>query len=170
MNLNGGGGVAGLKVIPIFSVTAWKLIICWILVALFCVISVLIAPSMRNFYATFLSVLIFCSYIYNLKLFNDNLSDAANKTWIVPLIYSLVLLLVSVFYSIPVRWLEGVKENFGVFESFYYCLITLTTVGYGEFHPSGYAGQVLSSSMAIVGTIHMIMFISILVSNLKIKK
>lgn len=102
-----------------------------------------------------------------MKLLNENLSDVESKLWIAPLLYSVILILMSMFYCIPVMLLDGVDGNFGTFESFYFCLITLTTVGYGEFHPSGYTGQILSSSMALVGTIHMIMFISILVSNLK---
>lgn len=152
------------------SKAGWKFILCWILVAAFSAVSVLLTAERYEIYATFLSVLIFSSYIYTLKLFIQNFSDLKDKLWVVPLIYSAMLVFLSIFFSMPVMWLEGTNIKTGIFEAFYYCLITLTTVGYGEFHPAGYRGQILSSSMALVGTTHMIMFISILVSNLRTYK
>lgn len=149
------------------SQTSKKNIGCWAVVLLFCTISAWIPAGYHDYYATFLGVLIFFSYIYNLKLLTENFSDVDSKLWITPLLYSATLTLFSLFYSLPVILLDAVKFNIGNFEAFYYCLITLTTVGYGELHPAGYKGQMLASSMALVGTTHMIMFISILVSNLK---
>jgi potassium channel LctB len=149
------------------SQTSKKNIGCWAVVLVFCAISAWIPAEYYKLYGTFVSVLIFSSYIYTLKLLNENFSDIESNLWMVPLLYSVILIIFSLFYCLPVMLLDGVKVNIGAFESFYYCLITLTTVGYGELHPSGYTGQILSSSMALVGTTHMIMFISILVSNLK---
>tara|TARA_R110002012_G_scaffold183364_1_gene349780 strand:- start:3474 stop:3941 length:468 start_codon:yes stop_codon:yes gene_type:complete len=149
------------------SQTSKKILVSWIVVAIFCAISFLIPTGYYELYATFVSLLIFSLYIYTLKLFNEKFSDVESKLWMVPLAYSLMLLILSLSYSFPVQYLKAVEANIGTFEAFYYCLITLTTVGYGELHPAGYTGQILSASMALVGTAHMIMFISILVGNLK---
>lgn len=144
-----------------------KFAMCWLVVLVLSWASVFFPVTVYEYYATFISILIFCIYMYSLKLFSENFYDVASKVWMVPIVYALMLVIMSMAYSLPVVLLDGVKPNFGNFESFYYCLITLTTVGYGELYPSGYVGQILSSSMALVGTTHMIVFISILVSNLK---
>jgi len=149
------------------SQTSKKMMGSWIVVSIFCAISVWIPAGCYELYATFTSILIFSLYIYTLKLLNENFSDVESKLWMAPLLYSVILIIFSMLYGLPVMFLEAVKLNIGTFEAFYYCLITLTTVGYGELHPAGYSGQILSASMALVGTTHMIMFISILVSNLK---
>lgn len=149
------------------SQTSKKNIGCWVVVLLFCTISAWIPAEYYKPYATFVSILIFSSYIYTLKLLKENFFDVESKLWMIPLLYSATLITFSLFYCLPVILFDAVKINIGIFEAFYYCLITLTTVGYGDLHPSGYTGQILSSSMALVGTTHMIMFISILVSNLK---
>ena len=150
-----------------FSQTSIKNIGSWSVVLIFCAISVGIPAGYYEFYASFTSILIFSLYIYTLKLLNENFSDAESKLWMVPLLYSAILITFSMLYSLPVMFLEAVKLNIGIFEAFYYCLITLTTVGYGELHPAGYKGQILSASLALVGTTHMLLFISLLVSNLK---
>jgi voltage-gated potassium channel len=141
-----------------------KMLITWFVVLAFCSMSYFLS---YDFYAVFISVLIFSAYIFNLKLFDNNFTDKSEKLWAVPLLYCIVLILVSLVYAIPVLFFNAIKPSATAFESFYFCIITLTTVGYGELSPNNFSGQVLSISMALVGTVHMIMFISILISKLR---
>ena len=45
------------------------------------------------------------------------------------------------------RWVEG----WGLFDSFYMALITLTTVGYGDFSPATGAGRVFTIFYVLIG-------------------
>ena len=172
------------KMNPIRSVTNFVsllykikvLIIVWILVVSLSECSSNIKSMSHEYvdaYGIFLGIVFLCAYIYTYKFILENFSDTHENQWLSLVLYSLLTILLALGYSIPVAELHAVKEgtktkiDMEMFEASYYSLMTLTTVGYGEFHPSGKAGQALSASMSIVGTLNMITLISTLVGNLK---
>src|SRR5579872_3742291 len=44
-----------------------------------------------------------------------------------------------------------VIEGYSLFDAFYMTLITITTVGYQEIHPLGYAGRIFNSFLILFG-------------------
>ena len=138
--------------------------------------SLLSFPIRDNFheyvdaFGIFLGIAIFCAYIFTYKSILQNFTDTQERQWLLPVVYSVFTVLLALTYSMPVMWLEVVKTDMKEFEAFYFSIMTLTTVGYGDMSPTGKAGQALSISMSIVGTLNMIALISTLVGNLKAAK
>lgn len=143
------------------SNTSKKMLVIWFLVVMLCSALYFVKQEM---YAIFISIFCMC---FKLKVLDDKFCDGSYKILVVPLIYCIFLIIIGLMYSVPVLFLDTVKTNVSAFEAFYFCIITLTTVGYGELSPLNFAGQALSISMALVGRVHMIMFISLLISRLR---
>ena len=121
-------------------------------------------------FGIFLGITIFCAYIFTYKFILQHFTDTQDKQWLMPVVYSAFTILLALAYLMPVMWLEVVKTDMKVFEAFYFSIMTLTTVGYGDLSPAGKAGQALSISMSIVGTLNMIALISTLVGKLESAK
>jgi hypothetical protein len=60
--------------------------------------------------------------------------------------------------------------SYQFFNAYYYTVMTLTTVGYGEFTPVGFNGKLLSIFTSVLGTAHMVIFISLILGKLKDEK
>ncbi|RME23141.1 MAG: two pore domain potassium channel family protein, partial [Deltaproteobacteria bacterium] len=54
----------------------------------------------------------------------------------------------------------------GPFSPFYFSIVTLTTLGYGDIHPQSTAGQVLASAEALLGYVGLGGLLSILANKL----
>ncbi|HHF2903022.1 TPA: potassium channel family protein [Vibrio diabolicus] len=114
---------------------------------------------------TVIGVSILAVYVYLISYLYFNLEVQSHHFWQVPVFY--VFLMIAISYAfVPV--LYEYKESFAPemilddFDAFYFAVITLTSVGYGEVHPIDNQGKVISISMALIGSIHMIIFVALL--------
>ena len=137
-----------------------------ILVSLVCTA----AKSSLGLYSQILaSSFIIGSYIYILNFLRENIEIEENKYWQIPLFYIFVLMMLALAF-VPMVYMA--KESFIIggitseFDAFYFNIITLSSVGYGELHPINMAGKIISISMAVLGSLHMIVFLSLLLDKL----
>ena len=80
-------------------------------------------------------------------------------------LFALLILLVTMF-----GWLmyavEFENSNFdSCFTGMYWALITLTTVGYGDFYPESVLGHVLAGACAVCGVVTLAMPIGVIASS-----
>ncbi|WP_444886700.1 potassium channel family protein [Microbulbifer sp. JMSA008] len=66
-------------------------------------------------------------------------------------LYILMIFVYSLIYWLT-NSIEG-KDNVGFLESVYFSVVTVTTLGYGDFNPSGTLGRVLAASEALLGIV-----------------
>ncbi|EKO3573721.1 two pore domain potassium channel family protein [Vibrio metschnikovii] len=59
---------------------------------------------------------------------------------------------------------DGNVKN--AFDAIYFGIISLTSVGYGDIHPINTVGKIISITMSILGSIHMIMFIALVLDRI----
>ena len=83
-------------------------------------------------------------------------------------IYLSVILMFSLFY-----WLFNIPFNSGsgitqlhFFDSLYFSVVTITTLGYGDFSPVGGLGKLLTGSEAILGILILGLFLNSLSHSL----
>jgi voltage-gated potassium channel len=82
-------------------------------------------------------------------MFNSNMTDEARDIVSDPfsralvLAFAGVLVIGAVFYEIVEGW--------GWVDSFYFCAVTLTTIGYGDLHPTTDLGKIFTIFYCIVG-------------------
>ena len=48
-------------------------------------------------------------------------------------------------------WLAGITEDLRLLDSFYFSVVTLATVGYGDFTPQTDAGKLFTAVYVLVG-------------------
>ncbi|WP_162097776.1 potassium channel family protein, partial [Vibrio anguillarum] len=89
----------------------------------------------------------------------------------VPTIYITMLVIVGVLFSTILLGMNSFLNTgkyIPAFKYFYYCIISLTSVGYGDLSPGNDADRIVAIAMSLVGTLHMIIFISVIVSKLNL--
>lgn len=75
------------------------------------------------------------------------------------LFWKILWLLAPLFFTLSVvifscGLLAGKLERWSLFDSFYWALITATTVGYGDLKPAGRTARILAICIAFAGLIH----------------
>ncbi len=118
------------------------------------------------------SIVIF--YIYNFYHIEAELSKSHKYDMaLIPVIYLLFLILLAGLFAFCLGAMNSFLNTgtaMSVFEYFYYCVISLTSVGYGDVLPITSADKVFAITMALVGTLHMIIFVSVLVGKVSVLK
>lgn len=76
-----------------------------------------------------------------------------------------VVMFSSIVYYIEIIMLEGKSDFSSVPASFWWCLITMTTVGYGDMTPETWPGKVVGGACAICGVLIVALPISVIGSN-----
>ena len=80
-------------------------------------------------------------------------------------LFALLILLVTIFGWLMYA-LEYESNNFdSCFTGMYWALITLTTVGYGDFYPESVLGHVLAGACAVCGVVTLAMPIGVIASS-----
>ena len=74
-------------------------------------------------------------------------------------IVSILLIVGTVFYS--------QIEGWGVFDSFYFCIVTLATVGYGDLTPKTIPGKIFTIVYILLGVGTLLSFVTLLAQNPK---
>ena len=148
-------------------------------VIIFMLIVVLLALFVNKNYASEPKVLalivggvIAVSYIWFLNFLRKYLNEEKDRFWLVPVMYSFMVIVIAGLFSLLVgdigRLYLAEKMTGDVWLiHFYYCVMSLTTVGYGDVRPIGESGYILSIYMSLIGTVHMLMFIVMLMEKLK---
>jgi len=81
----------------------------------------------------------------------------------------LILLIPVVMFSSIVYYIEIMIDNNSVFnsvpQSFWWCLITMTTVGYGDLTPQTWPGKIIGGACAVCGVLIVALPISVIGSN-----
>ena len=81
----------------------------------------------------------------------------------------LILLIPVVMFSSIVYYIEIMIDNNSDFssvpQSFWWCLITMTTVGYGDFTPQTWPGKIIGGACAVCGVLIVALPISVIGSN-----
>ncbi|MGF1684966.1 ion channel [Photobacterium minamisatsumaniensis] len=89
---------------------------------------------------------------------------------LIPVIYIAALIVLALLFSFCLMVMNSFL-NTGQWvpqlDYFYYTIISLTSVGYGDFTPNSSSEKILSIGMALTGTLHMIIFVSTLVGKLQ---
>jgi hypothetical protein len=61
-----------------------------------------------------------------------------------------------IFFTVLISFIGyviGKREGWSIWDSLYHAFINATTVGYGDFHPTGKTSRILSIILAFVGII-----------------
>ena len=81
----------------------------------------------------------------------------------------LILLIPVVMFSSIVYYIEIMMDDQSVFssvpQSFWWCLITMTTVGYGDLTPQTWPGKIIGGACAVCGVLIVALPISVIGSN-----
>lgn len=85
-------------------------------------------------------------------------------------LYLLMTLIIVILYAgyYALFNLIGGKdwEAFDFNKAIYFSVVTFTTLGYGDYAPINDVGRYIVSSQAIIGTLHMVTFVSLWLSKL----
>ncbi len=145
----------------------------WFIPSVFLVLPVMFLNEVINnntAYALVSSVLIIAHYIYIVFRLETTLSKAHRFDMLmVPFIYMLMLVIIATLFSISLTSINSFLDtgkSISSFDYFYYCMISLTSVGYGDLSPGTTADKIFAISMSLLGTLHMVMFISVVVGKL----
>jgi hypothetical protein len=93
------------------------------------------------------------------KVTAQTLAGAISAFLLIALLSNYAFLTLDVVGSVP---FFGVEESTTVF--MYYSLVTITTLGYGDFAAATDAGRFLSTAEAAIGQIFLVVFVATLVS------
>ncbi|WED28119.1 potassium channel family protein [Vibrio sp. DW001] len=123
-------------------------------------------------YALTSACMIFIYYVFTFFRLESTLSKTHRYDMaMIPVVYVLVLIIVAALFSFPFIMTNAFLNTgkyISSFDIFYYCMISLTSVGYGDLSPVSTAERILAIGMSLVGTLHMVMFISVLVGKLSV--
>ena len=100
---------------------------------------------------------------FALEKFFRSIWNGLNDPEFRPLFISVVVIILSgsLFYA----WIEG----WSLLDSLYFCVITLTTVGYGDISPTVPASQIFTIFYILIGIGILLAFINKLAINLSKK-
>lgn len=126
----------------------------------------------KDKYSLIASFLVGVYYITTFYFIQNKLSYSHRFDMVmVPTIYITMLVIVGVLFSTILLGMNSflnTEKYISSFEYFYYCIISLTSVGYGDLSPGNDADRIVAIAMSLVGTLHMIIFISVIVSKLNL--
>lgn len=142
-----------------------KLFLLWLVIFLMICVSFLM-KSYQVFSSVFFGALILFGYVASISMVSNYLVLEEREIWTIPISYVMFLIVIGILFSLVIYSL-GVMDGVGGFDVFYFSVITLTSVGYGDVTPESYSGKILSIAMSLIGTVHMIMYIAILLRRLK---
>lgn len=114
-------------------------------------------------------VMIFVGYMLSLKELKSELVIKEHQVWHIPFLYAVFIMFLACAFTTIIIGLGFLNEREFI-KVLYFCVMTLTTVGYGDISPYNPAGYVISISMSLIGTLHMIMFIGVILAKLQEKK
>ncbi|EJG1621238.1 potassium channel family protein [Vibrio parahaemolyticus] len=166
----------GLKV-KVSTASFWRntkrLVIVNLLCAIAYTISIFGLSDFPALSAQMVSLSIFVFYVYLLNFMHNNLELEHKKFWQLPCFYVFVMVVLSLAF---VPFVVAHKEAFyagsitGDLDAFYFGIISLTSVGFGEIHPVDNVGKIISIAMALLGSVHMIIFIALLYDRLNLSQ
>lgn len=113
-----------------------------------------------------LRLLRFFRLIYGLQVLSHTLKASSYE--LVLLLFMLlipVILFSSIVFYIETNLHEGTTKFRSIPHSFWWSLITITTVGYGDMHPVSWLGKIVGSMCAICGVVIVALPVSIIGSN-----
>ena len=102
-------------------------------------------------------------YSLSLRILGDTLKASCRELAMLVFLLALgVILFSSAIYYCE----EGVNPMFtSIPDAFWYCLVTMTTVGYGDKYPMTVQGKIVGSMCALAGVLTMAMPVPVIVSN-----
>lgn len=158
------GIIYDLRTITIFSATMSTL--------LFCGLLGLLPHSWDMIWAIIGVILVTMYYIWFLRYIIVGIESSGDKMWMLPILYICLTVLIAMMFAtlvlgvdgITIMGVDSIKEE--MFVTFYYCLMTITTVGYGDISPTTNIGYLLSMAMSLIGTANMICFIALIMEKL----
>ncbi|EDO38237.1 predicted protein, partial [Nematostella vectensis] len=108
----------------------------------------------------------FIKLSYGLQIMIQTLKASSHEL----VLLLLMVLIPMVMFSSIVYYVEVIIEGRGaqftsVPESFWWCLITMTTVGYGDMTPQTWPGKIIGGACAICGVLIVALPISVIGSN-----
>ena len=89
--------------------------------------------------------------------------QAVKRGWADPVFRSLLLMTVTLLLG--GAWLFHRVEGWTYFQSLYFSVITLTTVGYGDFSPATFVGRLFTMFYVMVGVGIIVALISRIATN-----
>ena len=112
-----------------------------------------------------LSFFRFVKLSYGLQIMIHTLKASSHEL----VLLLLILLIPVVMFSSIVYYIEIMINNQSVFssvpQSFWWCLITMTTVGYGDLTPQTWPGKIIGGACAVCGVLIVALPISVIGSN-----
>lgn len=152
----------------------WMYVVCYILPVLLTMGAIVLLSYIddKEIYSFLTSLIVGAYYIYIFYFIQNKLSYRHKLDMImVPTIYIMMLLIVGILFStilLSMNSFLNTGNYIPLFKYFYYCIISLTSVGYGDLSPGNDADRVVAIAMSLIGTLHMIIFISVIVSKLNL--
>lgn len=113
--------------------------------------------------------LLFTIYLYSLMSMVRNLIIKESEIFMIPIVYILMVIIFAIHFAKINSSLNLVAYK-DWFDCFYYSIISMTTVGYGEIIPTDTVGKIVSIEMALLGVVHTGVFISVLFYKLSISE
>ena len=89
--------------------------------------------------------------------------QAIRRGWADPVFRSLLVMTITLLLG--GAWLFHRVEGWTYFQSLYFSVITLTTVGYGDFSPGTFAGRLFTIFYVLIGVGIIVALVSRIASN-----
>lgn len=88
------------------------------------------------------------------------------RSWKDLIVIWILLCITSIFFATLLYVVEMETDTFfGMFQAFWWAMITITTVGYGDFYPRTYGGYLIGIMCSYFGTILVAMSTTILINS-----
>jgi hypothetical protein len=110
-------------------------------------------------------LIVFSIYIYTLKRLSSFLEVGKDEVYLIPIAYFFMTFILASYFSIIISNIKLI-ECYDFFNSFYFSVISLTTVGYGDFSPVNNLGKIVAMEIAVLAVIHTSVFIAMLFTKL----
>jgi hypothetical protein len=118
--------------------------------------------------ALIISMLIFTSYMLTIKIISRKVSDInTDNLWQAGFLYIASAILLSIVFVISLTNSNAIPGTESFIDIFYFCIVTLTTLGYGDMTPKGDYAKIIACAMSLIGTTNMIILIAVVSAKLK---